>query len=166
MVGESGGAHFAVLTTFHLLRTHPHFSLKGLILPYGNYSVAVNTPSLVTYTKPVLVDRDIIAHFMEAYTPGWTQAERQNPRVSPMFEDLQGLASSIPGGKLPPALFICGTNDPLLDDTLLMGVKWQATGSEAIIKIFPGAPHVFNVPTLEIGKEAFGYEAEFLLSRM
>ncbi|KAI0521641.1 acetyl esterase [Xylaria bambusicola] len=166
MAGESGGSHFAVLTTFHLLRSHPDFSLKGLILPYGNYSITMSTPSLVTYTKPVLVDRDIITHFRDAYTPGWTQAERQNPRASPMFDDLQALASASADGKLPPALFLCGTNDPMLDDTLLMGLKWQATGSEAIIKIFPGAPHVFNVPTLEIGKEAFGYEAEFLLSKM
>ncbi|KAJ8121092.1 hypothetical protein O1611_g10191 [Lasiodiplodia mahajangana] len=104
--------------------------------------------------------------FMDEYTPGWDNVQRRNPLLSPLFEDLRALAASTPTGKLPPALFLCGTNDPNLDDTVLMGLKWQASGSEAIVKIFPGAPHVFNVGELDVAKEAFGYEAEFLLGKM
>ncbi|KAI1358096.1 acetyl esterase [Xylaria arbuscula] len=166
MAGESAGAHFAVLAAFHLMRSRPSHILKGLILPYGNYSIALGMPSMVSYDKPVLINHDIASNFMETYTPGWTVAKRRNPLVSPLYEDMQALVASRPDGKLPPALFMCGTNDPLLDDTLLMGLKWQTSGSEAIIKIFPGAPHAFNVPSLEIGKEAFAYEMEFLLSKM
>jgi acetyl esterase/lipase len=62
------------------------------------------------------------------------------------------------GVSLPPAIFLCGTEDPLLDDTLLMGIKWQMTGSQAIVKIYPGAPHGFiafaGVPIAEEGAAA------------
>jgi acetyl esterase len=44
---------------------------------------------------------------------------------------------------MPPALFTCGTLDPLLDDTLFMAARWQAAGSLAELAIYPGAPHEF-----------------------
>ncbi|KAI0487278.1 acetyl esterase [Xylaria cf. heliscus] len=166
LAGESGGAHMMTLTLFALLRSRPSHTLKGLVLPYGNYSVALGLPSTVCFERPVLVSRAMLREFMEAYTPGWSAEARRDPLVSPLFEDLRALAASTPTGRLPPALFLCGTNDPLLDDTLLMGVKWLASGSEAVIKIFPGAPHVFNGGQLDIAKESFGYEAEFLLGKM
>ncbi|KAI1350610.1 acetyl esterase [Xylaria sp. FL0043] len=166
LAGESGGAHFAVLTAFALLRSRPAHILRGLVLPYGNYSLALGLPSMVSYDRPVVVNHAIIRAFMDAYTPGWSAEERRNPLASPMFENLGALAAQSPKKKLPPALFLCGTNDPLLDDTLLMGVKWLASGSEAVVKIFPGAPHVFNVPSIDIGEESFLYEAEFIRSKL
>lgn len=45
--------------------------------------------------------------------------------------------------KLPPALFTCGSEDPLLDDTVFMGAKWQMWGNEAVVKVYNGAPHGF-----------------------
>lgn len=39
---------------------------------------------------------------------------------------------------LPPALFICGTIDCLLDDNIFMSAKWLMSGSEAILKLYPG----------------------------
>ncbi|KAI0808836.1 acetyl esterase [Xylaria sp. FL0064] len=166
LAGESGGAHFAVLTAFALLRSRPTHVLTGLVLPYGNYSLALGLPSMVSYDRPVVVNHAIIHAFMDAYTPGWSAEERRDPLASPMFDDLRALAALSPKKKLPPALFLCGTNDPLLDDTLLMGVKWLASGSEAVVKIFPGAPHVFNVPSIDIGEESFRYEAEFIRSKL
>ena len=45
--------------------------------------------------------------------------------------------------KLPPALFTVGTEDPLLDDSVLMSAKWAMSGAESILKVYPGAPHGF-----------------------
>ena len=47
------------------------------------------------------------------------------------------------GMNLPTALFICGTEDCFLDDSVMMGVKWQMSGVQAIVKIFPGFVHAF-----------------------
>ena len=76
--------------------------------------------------------------FREALLPGWTALQWKDPAVSPLFQDLTGM-------KLPVALFTCGTEDTLLDDTMMMGVKWIMSGSEAIVKLFAGAPHGFTL---------------------
>ncbi|KAI1744662.1 acetyl esterase [Xylaria scruposa] len=166
LAGESAGAYMAVLVTFALIRSRPQHVLKGLVLPYGNYSIAMGLPSMEGFDLRISITQEICQQFMDAYTPGLTPEQRRNPLISPLYDDLPALASSTPTGKLPPALFMCGTLDPVLDDTLLMGMKWLTSGSEAIIKIFPGAPHGYNLGDLDIAKESFGYEAEFLLGKM
>lgn len=82
--------------------------------------------------------------------------------MSPLYEDFGRV-------KLPPALFLCGTEDPLLDDTLLMGTKWAASGAEAVVKIWPGAPHGFTAfaamgygPAVEAIKVASDFVGEKL----
>ena len=68
---------------------------------------------------------------MEAYCPGMTQEQKRNPKISPLYQNMSKF-------KLPPALFNCGTLDPLLDDSVLMSTKWMMSGAEAILKIYPG----------------------------
>jgi len=65
-----------------------------------------------------------------------TEEEKRHPSVSPLYADLEPLR-----GKLPPALFTCGTEDCLLDDTMFMSTKWLMAGGEAFVKFIPGAPH-------------------------
>ena len=72
-----------------------------------------------------------VARYTDAYCPGTTQEQRRNPKISPLNTNMSKL-------KLPPALFTCGTLDPLLDDTLFMSTKWMTSGAEAILKIYPG----------------------------
>ncbi|KAI0164738.1 acetyl esterase [Xylariaceae sp. FL1272] len=166
ITGESAGAHLTVMTTFALIRSRPSFSLMGIILPYGQYSTAMSLPSMVGYEKLLVVNEAIIETFQEVYTPGWTIQQRQRPDLFPLYDDIQGLAASTPLKKLPPALFICGTDDPLLDDTLLLSVKWMATGSEGIVKVAPGGPHACNVGDTTMAKELFGYQLEFCKYKM
>ena len=45
--------------------------------------------------------------------------------------------------ELPPALFLCGTEDLLPEDTIIMATRWQMAGAEAETRLFPGAPHGF-----------------------
>jgi hypothetical protein len=49
-------------------------------------------------------------------------ALRRDPDVSPLRGDLAGM---------PPALFTVGTEDALVDDTLLMYDEWRAAGNQA-----------------------------------
>lgn len=51
--------------------------------------------------------------------------------ISPFFANLMKM-------KLPPAIFTCGTLDPLLDDSVCMSAKWMMSGAEAVLKIYPG----------------------------
>lgn len=58
--------------------------------------------------------------YIEALLPGTTSLQRRDPSISPFFADIRGK-------KLPPALFTCGSEDPLLDDSVFMGAKWQVS---------------------------------------
>ena len=63
---------------------------------------------------------------------------KKDPAISPYYEDLAPFR-----GHLPPALFTCGTNDPLLDDSMNMGLKWCMAGAKGVVKVYPGAAHGF-----------------------
>lgn len=75
---------------------------------------------------------------MDSFLPNMTVEQKTDPSVSPYYENLKKYR-----GRLPPALFTCGTEDPLLDDSVMMATKWMMAGAEAILKIYPGAPHGF-----------------------
>ncbi|KAL4801950.1 Alpha/Beta hydrolase protein [Aspergillus unguis] len=178
ITGESAGGCLAVQSALHLLRLkrgHITTTLRGLVLPYGWFDLSLSLPSIVNCQKEgggLMIDLPTMQRFRDAYVPGLSSAdgndERRNPAVSPVYEDLQGLGSTENGeGLLPPALFLVGTADPLLDDTVLMSTKWASAGGESIVKIYPGATHGFTVlPGLDVADEANEVTMEFLRRRL
>jgi acetyl esterase/lipase len=78
--------------------------------------------------------------FIQAFLPHLSldSSSAKDPAISPYYKDLEPFR-----GKLPSALFTCGTDDPLLDDSVNMGTKWMVFGGEAVVKIYPGAAHGF-----------------------
>ncbi|KAL2426635.1 hypothetical protein ABEF95_011058 [Exophiala dermatitidis] len=141
--GESAGAHLSLLVALYLLQHHDQkyaeFRFRGLLLHFGCFSL-IWTPSVYNFKKPevLVLDRDLMDHFIDAFCPGMSDEEKKHPSSSPLYADLEPLR-----GKLPPALFTCGTEDCLLDDTMFMSTKWLMAGGQAIVKIIPGAPHGF-----------------------
>jgi acetyl esterase len=129
--GESAGAHLAALA---LLALRDRGELAGVCaanLAYGVYDVSM-TPSARRWGgERIVVNTPDLARFARMYAPA---ARRRDPGVSPLYADLRGM---------PPALFSCGTLDPLLDDTLFMAARWAAAGSPAALDLHPGAPHEF-----------------------
>lgn len=97
---------------------------------------------------PVLPQKQTL-RFMDAFLPNMSLQQKKEPSVSPFYEDLSKLR-----GRLPSALFTCGTEDPLLDDTVLMGTRWMMAGGEAMVKIYTGAPHGFILFPPEVLEEA------------
>lgn len=166
IAGESAGGCLTALTAFGLMRSRPSHRLSGLILHYGEFDLALELPSVISYTKPLVVNWDALERFNEAYLPGMSRAERRRPSVSPLYEDMISLAAASPTKSLPPALFVCGTDDPLLDDTLLMSAKWSV-GGEAIAKIYPGACHGFTAfPGLPVAEEALDVTFRFVREKL
>ncbi|KAL3454874.1 Alpha/Beta hydrolase protein [Aspergillus insuetus] len=166
--GESAGAYLALLASFHLLRTRPTHTISGLVLRYGEYDLAVGLPAIVrsASAKALMIDRNAMERFNSTYLPSLSIEERRNPSLSPLYEDLPALAAASPNG-LPPALFVCGTADPLLDDTLLMGMKWSIAGGESIVKVYPGAAHGFTViPGLPVAEKANAVSIQFMRERL
>ncbi|KAK2879990.1 hypothetical protein FQN49_000683 [Arthroderma sp. PD_2] len=143
--GESSGGCLAALTVFRLMRSRPNHQLAGLILPYAWFDISLSLPKMTSSTKQIVINLKAMQQFGNAYAPNMSSEERRHPSMSPLYEDMQTLALESHSKSLPPALFLCGTEDPLLDDTLLMSTKWAIAGGESILKIYPGAPHGFNV---------------------
>lgn len=140
--GESAGGNLSALVALHLLQSkepkYAQFNFKGLLLHYGAYSQE-QLPSVLHFNKPNLVlHKSLMDKFWGVYYPNPPATATKDPELNPLWANLQELR-----GRLPPALFTCGTEDPLLDDTLFMSVKWMAAAGEAIVKIVPGAPHGF-----------------------
>lgn len=164
--GEPAGGCLAALTAFHLMRSRPTHRLAGLILPYGEFDLTLGLPRVSSFTRPLVLNNAALQRFNEAYLPGMNTAERRSSSVSPLYEDMQALASSSPDKALPPALFLCRTEDPLLDDTLLMSMKWMIAGGDAVVKIYPGAPHAFTLLPGVAAEEAAAVSIQFVREKL
>lgn len=91
---------------------------------------------MLNHDTHLVIDYDVMVSYINALLPNTSEADRRDPSISPFWADLRGK-------KLPPALFTCGSEDPLLDDSVMMGAKWAMWGNESIVKIYHGAPHGF-----------------------
>lgn len=134
--GESAGAHLACLVALRLLDKSPEFSFAGLLLHFGCFDLSTFLPHVQHHESHLVIDHDVMSSYIDALLPNTTEAERRDPSISPFYADLRGK-------KLPPALFTCGSEDPLLDDSVMMGAKWGMWGGESVVRIYTGAPHGF-----------------------
>jgi acetyl esterase/lipase len=134
--GESAGAHLAACTLLRLRDGRSDFHrLKGVVLFYGPYDLSC-TPSVRSAPRDTLVlHGPAMTSGIAGLLPGRTEEERRHPVFSPLYADLSGL---------PPALLLCGTLDPLIDDSRLMAERWREANGNAHLFIAPEAPHAFN----------------------
>jgi acetyl esterase/lipase len=75
---------------------------------------------------------DQLANLREFYL---READATDPRASPIFGDLSGL---------PPILLHVGESEILRDDSVRFAAAVQAAGSSATVKVWNGAPHVWQ----------------------
>lgn len=141
--GESAGAHLALCT---LLKRRSLFC--AALLYYGIYDLS-GSEALRAAPRDVLIfHQPTMLPSLRQITPGWSDEERRGPDVSPAFADL---------AKLPPALMLCGTRDPLLAETETLRARWQAANGNADILIVPEAPHAFNRLPIAIARKTQDY---------
>ncbi|KAH7126145.1 Alpha/Beta hydrolase protein [Dactylonectria macrodidyma] len=168
--GESAGAYLTMQTFLHIAgTTSDSSSILGLVLTYGLYSWSF-LPSNYTMRDTVCIDtaktnifRDLCFNMEPAQIPlvcGSFEREfgtlathespydhdLKHPAASPLYRRLDDI-----GVRLPHALFLCGTADPTLDNTVLMSARWQMAGGLATTKFIAGAPHPFVELPIETG---------------
>ncbi len=136
MGGESAGSTLSMQTFLHLLDVRPAFSFQGIVFVHGLYDWSF-LPSCNNWSTPLVLRTEILKHFREAYLGDRPTDELRDPAISPIYhpvfrypgsqiaslEDLK-METERKRAELPPALFLCGTLDPILDDTVLMSFKW------------------------------------------
>ena len=152
--GESAGAHLSVLTLLRLRDRHgirDAFTAASLV--YGAFDLSM-TPSQRRWGGRYLVlSGPIIRWFVEQFLPGVDSEGLRSPEISPLYADLTGL---------PPAQFVVGTLDPLLDDSLFMAARWEAAGGESRVLVYPDAVHGFTLFPIEVAELANRAQADFL----
>lgn len=133
LIGESAGGHLAALTALELRTGGQLGAFLGCIFVYGAFDLT-GTPS-VRNAGPdtLLLNGPTMAADLARLTPGMDEARRRQPDISPLYADLTGM---------PPALFIAGEIDPLVDDSRLMAAAW-AGAAPAELVIAPASPHGF-----------------------
>jgi len=132
--GESAGATLTAATLVRMRDRHGYTGFRATNLSYGNFDSSMTPSQALAPEKGILVGKKSIQKFAEAYLPRGVNP--RDPDVSPLYANVAGLC---------PALFVVGTLDPLLDDTLFLYARWIAAGNEADLAIYPGAPHAFNL---------------------
>jgi acetyl esterase len=131
--GESAGAHLAACTLLRLRDRHDAADrFGGANLVFGFHDLGGTPSQRGVPERPDVLTPELIRYFAELFTPGRSPEERREPDVSPLYADLRGL---------PPALFTVGTDDHLVDDTMLMAARWQLAGNDAELLVYPEMPH-------------------------
>jgi acetyl esterase/lipase len=136
IAGTSGGAHLAAATLLRLRDTgDPGFdAIIAAHFDSGPYDVS-GTPSQRLATNQTLIITPMwLEAFRELAFPGRDPEMLRDPTLSPLYADLSGL---------PPAMFVVGALDPLLDDSLFMASRWQAAGNQATVEVWPMGAHTF-----------------------
>lgn len=137
--GESAGAHLAALALLSLRDAGKAGHIAGAVFFYGIFDLS-GSPSLRAAGPETLVLHGPSAFpNLQRLTAGYSEEGRRDPAISPLYADLAGL---------PPALFLVGDIDPLLDDSQEMARRWNAANGNAQLVVVPEAPHAFNrLPT-------------------
>jgi acetyl esterase len=119
--------------------------ILGLGLQYGIFDLS-KTPShrLATEKTPVL-NKYTLEQMMKAAYGQFSIAQLQDPQFSPLYADLKDL---------PPAFFMCGMADALIDDTNFMESRWRMAGNKTYLALFPEAGHGFNLDPTKMAEAA------------
>lgn len=149
--GESAGGHLTMVTALGLREEGLIDRVRGLVLYYGVFDVR-GTPSAVNWgERNLILSTPTMNWFFDFVDPDGRQ--RHGADLSPILADVTGL---------PPAIFLVGTADPLLDDTLMMAMRWRAAGNEGELHVYPGGVHGFDAfPELAIARESREAAAAF-----
>jgi acetyl esterase/lipase len=153
--GESAGAHLAVLTLLRVRDLHgisPR-AFAAANLAFGPYDLS-GTPSRRLWgDRELLLSSAVMDWFADGFLPGLTREDRRAPSISPLYAELHDL---------PPALFSCGTWDPLLDDSLFMAARWRQAGNDAALSLWAEGVHAYTAFPIEIGRRSRAEQIAFL----
>lgn len=138
--GESAGAHLAACSAIRLRDTRRDFArLRGAVFFYGPFDLGATPSVRAAGPETLVLDGPAMVPGIAKLLPDRDEAGRRKPDVSPLYADL---------ARLPPALFLVGAIDPLIDDSRLMAERWQAKNGNARLIVVPESPHSFNrLPT-------------------
>ncbi|MCP2342294.1 alpha/beta hydrolase [Actinomadura rupiterrae] len=151
VAGESAGAYLAVVALLRLGDQARGFCAAQLTYGCG-YDLSL-TPSARAGAAKLFIPTPTLRWFVDCFTPGLPPEARRAPELSPLYADLRDL---------PPARFVVGAEDPLLDDTLFLEARWRAAGNATELEIVADAVHGFARFPLTVAERERARQARFI----
>jgi acetyl esterase/lipase len=157
--GESAGGWLAVATALALRDEHKvdvRSQLAAIAAGYGIFDLTY-TPSVFSHKRAIVLSKKDTFKFMESAFGHIPVADRKDPKISPLYANLENM---------PPAQFLAGNIEPLLDDSIFMATKWQQYGNDVELSIVEGACHAFTlIPMGDATDEGVQKVIEFVAKR-
>jgi acetyl esterase len=152
--GDSAGGQLAAVTLLRLRDRHGITDAFGAaVFQYGCFDLSMTPSQRLWGERNLVLSGPIMAWFSDQFVPDRDREQRRDPDISPLFAELSGM---------PPAIFTCGTADPLLDDTLFMEARWRQAGHPTELRIWEEAPHGFVSFPMTVADAALDAEHDFL----
>lgn len=151
--GESSGAHLAAEALLHLRQRGKAESVAGFISMCGGFDLTGSESLRQSTGRSLVIDGPSALRNLQRLTPSLSGRQARGPR----FADLSSL---------PPALFIAGALDPIIDDSLSMSLHWQQQNGNADCVVFPEAPHGFNRFPTKLAAKANGLVRAWISRRL
>jgi acetyl esterase len=146
VMGDSAGGNLAgVIAHEALARGGPLIVAQYLLYPVLDVATPDDAfPSRMAFGNgDLFLTRGAIAQSAERYLIPGQRAD--DARVSPL------LAGSLAG--LPPALILCGSHDPLLDESVRYAERLSAAGVSTQLEVIDGGVHAFlSFGTLDLAQ--------------
>lgn len=156
LAGESAGGYLATWAAMELRHCGIKSTVEALIVSYPIYDLTY-TPSCLSHTRDAVLSSEGMQKFVDTAFQNVSVGQRRNPSLSLLYADLKGL---------PPTLFLCGTEDPLVDDSAFMAARWGLAGNVAELCLVPGAWHAFTlIPAGEVTEEGLAVIVSFAKKR-
>ena len=157
IAGESAGAYLTVRTAIQLRNCgiNVREKIAALVPASGIYDLTY-TASVLSHQRRVIMGYSDTTKFIDAYLPPdkFPTDNRKEPKISPLYDDLRDL---------PPALFLCGTADPLVDDNMFMATRYSFADNTTELKLVAEACHAFTLfPLGEVVEEGLREVLQFL----
>jgi acetyl esterase/lipase len=146
LTGQSAGAHLAALMAIYMRDSLGAGSkMVGINLQYGCFDLGGTPSERQASDTTLILSKTGLAENFKLVFGGWSTDKLEQPQYSPLFADLRGL---------PPAYFMAGTADPLLDDTYFMESRWRNAGNKTYLAVYPECPHGLNIFPTKLGRLA------------
>lgn len=156
LMGESAGgciASWVALALRDRLQIDVRSRLSAIVASYPVCDLSL-TPSCINHQREAVLSSDGMRRFVDVAFPGMSATDLKQPEVSPVYNDLE---------RMPPSLWLCGTEDLLIDDSVLMSWRWASAGNDSTLCLIPGAWHGFTIlPAGEITDDGHAEIEEFL----
>jgi acetyl esterase/lipase len=156
VAGDSAGGGLTMATLLALRdRKRPRPAGGVCISPWVDLTCSGASYATRASADPI-VTRDGVEKMAQAYVPG---GDLKAPLVSPLFADLHDL---------PPLLIQVGSDEVLLDDSLVLGRRALAAGVSVKVEEWPAMVHVWHwfLSMLDEAERAVAGIGDFVRARI